>query len=43
MTSDYTTFKAKNFDQWPKLRLGLDALMNPKILKGIYYSNTVSK
>ena len=25
------------FDQWPKLHLGLDALSNQKILKGIYY------
>ena len=25
------------FDQWPKLHLGLDALGNQKILKGIYY------
>ena len=25
------------FDQWPKLHLGLDALRNQKILKGIYY------
>ena len=24
------------FDQWPKLHLGLDALINQKILKGIY-------
>ena len=24
------------FDQWPKLYLGLDALSNQKILKGIY-------
>ena len=24
------------FDQWPKLHLGLDALSNQKILKGIY-------
>jgi hypothetical protein len=23
------------FDQWPKLHLGLDALINQKILKGI--------
>ena len=29
--------------QWPKLHLGLDALRNQKILKRIYYSNTVSK
>ena len=26
------------FDQWPKLHLGLDALSNQKILKGVYYS-----
>ena len=26
-----------NFDQWPKLHLGLDALSNQKILNGIYY------
>ena len=26
------------FDQWLKLHLGLDALSNQKILKGIYYS-----
>ena len=26
------------FDQWPKLHLGLDALSNQKILKGIYYT-----
>ena len=26
------------FDQWPKLHLGLDALSNQKILKGIYYA-----
>ena len=26
------------FDQWPKLHLGLDALSNQKILKGIYNS-----
>ena len=25
------------FDQWPKLHLGLDALSNKKILKGVYY------
>ena len=25
------------FDQWQKLHLGLDALSNQKILKGIYY------
>ena len=25
-------------DQWLKLHLGLDALSNQKILKGIYYS-----
>ena len=25
------------FDQWPKLHLGLDALSNQKILKGVYY------
>ena len=24
------------FDQWPKLHLGLDALSNQKILKGVY-------
>jgi hypothetical protein len=24
------------FDQWPKLHLGLDALSNQEILKGIY-------
>ena len=24
------------FDQWPKLHLGLDALSNQKILKGMY-------
>ena len=24
-------------DQWPKLHLGLDALSNQKILKGVYY------
>ena len=26
----------QSFDQWPKLHLGLDALSNEKILKGIY-------
>jgi hypothetical protein len=26
------------FDQWPKLRLGLDALSNQNFLNGIYYS-----
>ena len=26
------------FDQWPKLHLGLDALSNQKILKGVYYA-----
>ena len=26
------------FNQWPKLHLGLDALSNQKILKGIYCS-----
>ena len=25
------------FDQWPKLHLGLDALSNQKILKGVLY------
>ena len=25
------------FDQWPKVHLGLDALSNQKILKGVYY------
>ena len=25
------------FDQWPKLHLGLDALSNQKMLKGVYY------
>ena len=25
------------FDQWPKLHLGLDALSNQKILKGVYW------
>ena len=25
------------FDQWPKLHLGLDALSNQKILKGVCY------
>ena len=25
------------FDQWPKLHLGLDAISNQKILKGIYF------
>jgi hypothetical protein len=25
------------FDQWQKLHLGLDALSNQKILKGVYY------
>ena len=25
------------FDQWQKLHLGLDALSNQKILKGIYW------
>ena len=25
------------FDQWPKLHLGLDALSNQKILKGVNY------
>ena len=25
------------FDQWPKLRLDLDAVSNQKILKGVYY------
>ena len=24
------------FDQWPKLHLGLDALSNQRILKGVY-------
>jgi hypothetical protein len=24
------------FDQWPELHLGLDALSNKKILKGVY-------
>ena len=28
------------FDQWPKLLLGLDALSNKKILKGVYYIGT---
>ena len=28
------------FDQWPKLHLGLDALSNQKILKGIYCAGT---
>ena len=28
------------FDCWQKLRLGLDALSNKKILKGIYYIST---
>ena len=28
------------FDQWQKLYLGLDALSNQKILKGIYYTVT---
>ena len=27
------------FDQWPKLHLGLDALSNQKILKGIEYTS----
>ena len=31
------------FDQWPKLHLGLDALSNQKILKGIYYSLIASQ
>ena len=26
------------FDQWPKLHLGLDALSNLKILKGVYWT-----
>jgi hypothetical protein len=30
------------FDQWPKLHLGLDALSNQKILKGIYHLSTLS-
>ena len=25
------------FDQWPKLHLGLDALSNHKILRGVYW------
>ena len=29
------------FDQWVKLDLGLDALCNQKILKGIYYTYTL--
>ena len=29
------------FDQWPKFHLGLDALRNQKILKGIYYGSFV--
>ena len=29
------------FDQWLKLHLGLDALSNQKILKGIYYLGTI--
>jgi hypothetical protein len=28
------------FDQWQKLHLGLDALSNQKIIKGIYYALT---
>ena len=28
------------FDQWPKLHLGLHALSNQKILKGVYYLGT---
>ena len=31
------------FDQWPKLHLGLDALRNQKILKGVYYGPIVYK
>ena len=31
------------FDQWQKLHLGLDALSNQKILKGIYYPNLSNK
>ena len=27
------------FDQWPKLRIGLDAQRNEKILKGVYYTS----
>jgi hypothetical protein len=26
------------YDQWPKLHLGLDALSNQKILKGVYHT-----
>ena len=29
-------------DQWQKLHLGLDALSNQKILKGIYYTQAES-
>ena len=31
------------FDQWQKLHLGLDALSNQKILKGIYSITTWTK
>ena len=31
------------FDHWPKLHLGLDALINQKILKGIYFTTLFSK
>ena len=27
------------FEQWPKLHIGLDALSNQKLLKGVYYSS----
>ena len=29
------------FDQWPESYLGLDALSNQNILKGIYYTHLV--
>ena len=31
------------FDQWPKLHLGLDALSNQKILKGVLYQGTTKR
>jgi hypothetical protein len=33
--------KGSFLNQWQKLHLGLDALRNQKILKGIYYIYTV--